>query len=180
MEKKIVVSSLGPAEAMKEIVKKLFVFKGRSRRSEYWWGMSLTYVILGVFSATFPLGPTASPFFPLYVLGGVFLWKCILLPMGVRRLHDTGRSGGWAFFDFTLMLVYLILLGFEEVKFLQNADSVAGMAAVRVMGNTLLKYVWLHVLCCIVQLVLIVLMCFDSQKGENKYGKSPKYIEVEA
>ena len=37
MEKKIVVSSLGPAEAMKEIVKKLFVFKGRSRRSEYWW-----------------------------------------------------------------------------------------------------------------------------------------------
>lgn len=99
--------------------------------------------------------------------------------MGVRRLHDTGRSGGWAFFDFTLMLVYLILLGFEEVKFLQNADSVAGMAAVRVMGNTLLKYVWLHVLCCIVQLVLIVLMCFDSQKGENKYGKSPKYIEVE-
>jgi len=28
MEKRIVVSSLGPAEAMKEIVKKLFVFKG--------------------------------------------------------------------------------------------------------------------------------------------------------
>ena len=67
MEKRIVVSSLGPAEAMKEIVKKLFVFKGRSRRSEYWWGMLLIYVILGVFSVTFPLGPASFPFFPLFL-----------------------------------------------------------------------------------------------------------------
>lgn len=179
MEKRIVVSSLGPAEAMKEIVKKLFVFKGRSRRSEYWWGMLLIYVILGVFSVTFPLGPASLPFFPLYVLGGIFLWKCILLPMGVRRLHDTGRSGGWAFFDFTLMFVYLLLLGMEEWKIVQAEDGMEGMEAVRMMSNTLLKYVWLHILCFLVQLILIVLLCFDSQKGENKYGKSPKYIEVE-
>ena len=99
--------------------------------------------------------------------------------MGVRRLHDTGRSGGWAFFDFTLMLVYLLLLGMEEWKIVQAEDGMEGMEAVRMMSNTLLKYVWLHILCFLVQLILIVLLCFDSQKGENKYGKSPKYIEVE-
>ena len=179
MEKKIVIPSLGPAEAVKAIIRKLFVFKGRSRRSEYWWGMLLSYMVLGVFSVTFPLGPANLPFFSLYVLAGVLFWKCILLPMGVRRLHDTGRSGWWAVADFVLMLVYLFLLGWEEVKLWQVSDGVDELASLRMMEGVLFKYLWLHLLCCFTQLVLIVLMCFDSQKGENKYGKSPKYVEVE-
>lgn len=179
MEKKIVMPPLEPAEAVKAIGRKLFVFKGRSRRSEYWWGVMSAYVVLGVFSITFPLGPGKLSFFSLYVLTGVLLWKCILLPMGVRRLHDTGRSGCWAVIDFILVLVYLFLLGVEDVKLWQVSEEPDELASLRIMSDILFKYLWLHLLCSFTQLILIVLMCFDSQKGENKYGKSPKYIDVE-
>lgn len=179
MKKKIVLPSLSPVEAMKQILKKLFVFKGRSRRSEYWWGMSLSYCMLGVFSVTFVLEPGGLVYFPFYVLIGGLLWKCLLLPMGVRRLHDTGRSGWWAGGDFIFMFVYLFLLGYDEVKLLKYSGLSDDLTSVRMMGDSMFKYLWLHLLCCVSQLVLIVLMCFDSQKGENKYGKSPKYREVE-
>lgn len=74
-------------------------FKGRSRRSEYWWA------ILFVNLVSFGLGaflPEAAGIWSLIIL-------IPALAMLVRRLHDTGRSG-WYYFVGMIPLIGQILL----------------------------------------------------------------------
>jgi uncharacterized membrane protein YhaH (DUF805 family) len=80
-----------------DVFRKYAVFTGRAGRSEFWW-FTLVYVILialaafidavvGTFDAALGFGLFS---------GSLFI--ATLLPMlgvHVRRLHDTGRSGGW-------------------------------------------------------------------------------------
>ena len=68
--------------AVKTCFSKYFDAKGRATRPEYWW-FYLLYVI--VYAASSWL----SPIFGLILLG-------MLIPLvtaGIRRMHDTGRSG---------------------------------------------------------------------------------------
>ena len=79
------VQSVSFIEAVKLFFVRYVDFKGRSRRSEYWWA-SLAIGLLGsVISATVP------------TLAGI--WSLIVLipsiAISVRRLHDIGKSGWW-------------------------------------------------------------------------------------
>jgi uncharacterized membrane protein YhaH (DUF805 family) len=83
-------------------LKKYAVFAGRARRKEYWF-FTLFYLVfafaVGWVGGLLQLGDGLSS---LYTLA-------MLLPniaVGVRRLHDTGRSGWWLL----LPLVNLIFL----------------------------------------------------------------------
>jgi uncharacterized membrane protein YhaH (DUF805 family) len=66
-------------------------FDGRARRCEFWW-FALASTIIGTVLAL--LGAASSIFtilYFIYVLG-------VIIPtvaVGVRRLHDTDRSGWW-------------------------------------------------------------------------------------
>jgi uncharacterized membrane protein YhaH (DUF805 family) len=98
------------SEAVQTCLSKYAICEGRAGRAEFWWFNLLGGLITlgGVITKVF--SPTA---------GNVIFWVCaipLLLPsiaVGIRRLHDTGRSG-WHFL-WTLvplvgglvMLVYL-------------------------------------------------------------------------
>ena len=86
-------------------------FSGRSRRSEYWYFALFNFIIefvlvilavaLGGFSSGDgeSMNPIAVPVFfvcTLYVLA-TFIPS---LAVGVRRLHDTGRSAWWILINF--------------------------------------------------------------------------------
>jgi len=103
------------------VVKKYAVFSGRSRRSEYWYYMlvylviyaalAMVDVVMGTFSYTSGVG----------LLSGIFA-LALLLPsigVGIRRLHDTGRSGWW------LLLGLIPVVGIVLLLFLAQ-DSEAG------------------------------------------------------
>ena len=87
-----------------EVLRKYAVFDGRARRTEFWLfflfnciiGLVLSSIeaIVGIASIA-----GASIFGSLYMLA-VFI---PYLAVGVRRLHDTGRSGWW-------MLIYIVPL----------------------------------------------------------------------
>jgi uncharacterized membrane protein YhaH (DUF805 family) len=65
--------------------KKYADFSGRARRKEYWFFIIIIGLIGGVAAAIHP------------ALYGLF-WLGILIPSlaaGVRRMHDTDRSGWW-------------------------------------------------------------------------------------
>jgi len=67
-------------------------FTGRASRSEFWWYF-LFYAVVGALVAVFDRFAHSSA--PAVVIGLV-----LLLPTAsvtVRRLHDTGRYGTWAF-----------------------------------------------------------------------------------
>ncbi len=115
-----------------EVLRKYMVFTGRARRQEYWM------FILVSFGITIALGILES------MVGGVFgsqdfnfftkiYGLFIMIPsfaVGVRRLHDTGKSGWWIL-----------------------------MTPIPVLN-----------------IVLLVFMCLDSQPGPNNYGANPKQM----
>lgn len=73
---------------------RLFDFRGRSGRAEYWYsvpGMLLGLFFIGVFLGTI-LDETCA----LIALAGVFVYVSIArIALNVRRLHDIGMSGWW-------------------------------------------------------------------------------------
>jgi uncharacterized membrane protein YhaH (DUF805 family) len=111
------------------------VFRGRASRSEFWWWMLVAGVVGAVFGivasiiggatiASLPSGTSTSdvPDGPVIAIVTVFAssgaWGlATLLPsiaLGIRRLHDTGRSGWWLLLDLVpianLVLIVLFAL----------------------------------------------------------------------
>jgi uncharacterized membrane protein YhaH (DUF805 family) len=90
---------------MNVVTQHYFDFNGRARRAEFWWYI-LVYIIivivLGVIQSILHIGSLLSGLFGL----------ALLLPslgVGVRRLHDIGRSG-WFILLGLIPIVGLLLL----------------------------------------------------------------------
>lgn len=90
-----------------DVLKKYAVFSGRARRTEY-WVFNLFNVAISI--VLFMVG-RAIDFTPLQVLYAV----AMLLPslaVGVRRLHDDGRSGLWLLIGLIPLVGDIVLLFF--------------------------------------------------------------------
>lgn len=92
-------------DAIKRGFQNYCLFNGRASRSEYWFFVLFTVAVGAVISlilGTQTLGTVVSGLFNLAVL---------LPSLGLiwRRLHDTGRAGGW-FFITLIPLVGIIIL----------------------------------------------------------------------
>jgi uncharacterized membrane protein YhaH (DUF805 family) len=94
-------------EAVRRVFSQYAVFRGRARRSEFWW-FCLFEAVSAVLTHAFD-----QIVFPGQVPGrfggpsSAVLQLAILIPslaVGARRLHDTGRSGWWQ----VLMLVPVV------------------------------------------------------------------------
>jgi len=79
------------------VLRKYAVFEGRARRKEFWYFTLVnTLVIFVLILASYALG-WYNPRAAIGTFDGVYS-VAILIPsiaVGVRRLHDTGRSGWW-------------------------------------------------------------------------------------
>ena len=99
-----------------DVLKKYAVFTGRATRSEFWMFFLVNLIIALVLAAIDWYLRTPSVFQGLYSLA-------VLVPLiavGVRRLHDTDRSGWW-------MLLYLIpCIGFLVLVVFWAQDSQPG------------------------------------------------------
>ena len=77
-------------EAIKSFFVKYAVFKGRARRSEYWYAWLFVFLVSAGIAILFP-GHDAD------ASAQSDLWSLVTLvpglAIGARRLHDTGRSG---------------------------------------------------------------------------------------
>jgi uncharacterized membrane protein YhaH (DUF805 family) len=103
-----------------DVLRKYAVFGGRARRKEYWMFVLFNFIIsfvLGLIDGF--LGMADSGIGPL---GGLYT-LAVLIPtiaVGVRRLHDTGRSGWW------LLIALIPFLGWLVLLFFFVQDSQAG------------------------------------------------------
>lgn len=99
---------IGFVEASKLFFTRAFDFNGRSSRAEYWWAYLMLIILYLVASVVLSvLGEIGLILLVVLMLG-------ILIPslsIGVRRLHDTDRSGWWYLIAF-IPLASLILLVF--------------------------------------------------------------------
>lgn len=167
-------------------------FQGRSRRMEFWmfqlfmWLIAIVMVILFMLvggSAMFASGafqggePSEAS---LAALGGgvivllglaVLLWLALFIPglaVGVRRLHDSNKSGFW-------LLGYYILVAVQYGLQAAAAVSVASAGYDGQSGNGLSALAVIASLAVLVYaLVLLVFYFLPGTTGENRFGPDPK------
>lgn len=92
-------------QAVASVFKNYANFKGRARRSEYWWFSLfnvLVYICAWIIGAVFAAvsdEPSALMVIP-FALIGLYSLATIIPTFSVtcRRLHDTGKSGAYIFF----------------------------------------------------------------------------------
>lgn len=170
---------MDPVEAVKTCLKKFFDFKGRARRSEYWWFVLFVMIVSSVFN----YGGLLLPFLS-YV--GMFCSLLLLIPQFAamtRRLHDTGRSGWWVAILAILYVVVLvsmaILVAPYGTQLFETTDSMvqAEMMADAYQSNPVVATVMTgcSILGLVFMIITFIFTLLDSKWGENKYGPSPKY-----
>lgn len=96
------MQSVSFIDAVKLFFTRYTDFKGRSRRSEFWWANLATSIVSSVLS-------TAIPDF-------AWIWSLAILIPGVaiciRRLHDIGKSGWWYLINLIPVVGQIIFLVF--------------------------------------------------------------------
>ena len=96
------------------VMRKYAVFSGRARRKEYWmFFLFNTLIALAIGFVTGLLGGLLGMGTSLGSAANGLYSLAVLVPgiaVGVRRLHDSGRSGWWLL----LPLVNLILLCYDS------------------------------------------------------------------
>jgi uncharacterized membrane protein YhaH (DUF805 family) len=83
-------------------------FDGRARRPEYWLFFLAVFIVGLVLNL---LGRASG----LFVVLGVVWSLAMLVPhlaVGVRRLHDTGRSGWWLLIGLVPCVGFIVLIVF--------------------------------------------------------------------
>ena len=115
------------AEAVKSFWSRYTMFKGRSRRSEYWF-IQLFLIITNLAAAAIDLALMDGDVDRFIANGGggilglIWILVTILpaLAVLVRRLHDTNRSGWWALIGLVPLVGGVVLFVFSVL------DSTAG------------------------------------------------------
>ena len=100
---------IGFAEASKRFFTRAFDFQGRSSRSEYWFAL-LMLIILSVMLVLVLSGLGEIGAIILVILSFAAIIPSI--SVGVRRLHDTDRSGWWYLISFIPLASLLLLVFF--------------------------------------------------------------------
>jgi len=181
MEKIKALPQLDFVSAVKLAAGRLTDFKGRSRRSEFWWWMAVVmvvqvavdYLLRGYHNAVFAAD---------------VLIMCCALSVTTRRLQDAGYNAVWVFLSFILGIVMQLFPSVTKVgDFLVEYNMIIERHGVRISesqidalidqyGSPLMWYFVVVVAFCITSLVVVVLCMLDSKPMTNKYGPSPKYI----
>jgi uncharacterized membrane protein YhaH (DUF805 family) len=104
---------VGFVEAITEAFRNMFNYQGRASRSAYWW--FALFAVLG-FILLVILGVALKGFGIFIDVVGYIALLLASIPLAVRRLHDTNRSGFWYLivlvpFGGLVMLVFSLLEG---------------------------------------------------------------------
>ncbi|MDR3376061.1 MAG: DUF805 domain-containing protein [Ancalomicrobiaceae bacterium] len=114
--------------------KRIFDYRGRSRRKEYWHFVALfliIYVITSSLDVAFDLGGSLAVSaqdrtYSFSIVGGLIadFWTIVVVAPGlalhIRRLHDSDRSGWW------ILITLIPALGWVFSIFLMCLDGSSG------------------------------------------------------
>lgn len=97
-------------QAVKTGCKKWIVFSGCASRSEYWWFFLFNFLF--VILAEVVIGATQAKLLLILFAIAMLYLLVASIAIGVRRLHDTNRSGWWMFIGLIPIIGGIILLIF--------------------------------------------------------------------
>lgn len=102
------------ADAVRSCLQQYVGFSGRARRSEYWWFFLFNVLVSIVASILDSVLGTMSDDTNVGLIGSI-AGLALLLPsiaVGIRRLHDTSRSGWWILIGLIPIVGWIVLLVF--------------------------------------------------------------------
>lgn len=117
-------------DAIKSYFKNYATFKGRARRSEFWFTVLFTFLVSAALSIVFP-GPIETVWNMQVEQSSAAenLWSIATIVPSLavtwRRLHDVGRSGKYFFF-ILIPIAGVIMLLIELTKDSQPGDNQYG------------------------------------------------------
>ena len=94
-------------ESVSTCLRKYFVIQGRASLSEFWWFQLiwiLAYLSIIVFSGNEPI--------VFFSIGIIILIAIPLFTVGIRRLHDTNKSGLYILWNLVPFIGGLIFIAF--------------------------------------------------------------------
>ena len=91
------------------VLKNYVGFSGRARRKEYWMFTLINAIVGAIINVIQLILGLELPYLSMLYLLATFL---PVLALAIRRLHDTDRSGAWAFLFFVPFIGWLVLLFF--------------------------------------------------------------------
>lgn len=95
-------------EAIKSGFKNYCVFTGRAGLAEFWWFQLFTFLV----GLVLIMAQKATGMDVFNILSSIFGLATLLPQLGLiwRRLHDTGRAGGWFFLIFIPIVGIIVLI----------------------------------------------------------------------
>jgi uncharacterized membrane protein YhaH (DUF805 family) len=155
------MTEMTPIDWAKRPLQKYADFSGRAPRAEYRWfflAIIVAYVVLSIVENIVGLdGMVAGVYGPLTVL----LWIATLVPqiaVGVRRLHDTNRTGWWLLAP---IVPYAIALALAGPAILSGSMTGLGLSGLFLLVGF------------VAAIVLLVFLVLPGTRGENAYGPDP-------
>lgn len=167
------VKELNCFDAVVQVLRKTFVYKGRARRMEFWsWTLlqGFFYMMCRLFlsSESYQNMLFNQQYLPLYLL--ILLSLLLYIPtisVAIRRLHDINRSGWW-YGAFVIVNIIMFLVLFFAIVFSPKIYVVSSFV-----------YVIYLLFALVYSILLIVWNFFEGTHGPNKYGEDPKYEVIE-
>ena len=116
------------------VLKKYAVFEGRASRMEFWMFMLISILVSIALSFVDKYLPRIGVWGEMGILGLAYSLITLIpsLAVGVRRLHDTNRSGSWLLILLVPIIGFIVILIFAllestpgENKYGPNPDSIS-------------------------------------------------------
>lgn len=172
-----------------------FSYSGRYTRAQFWGKWLVCILILGVISRIIGLslgedlaqtiirgGSMDSIISQMYVLTiiEIIVYTLLLLPLLVKRLHDIGMP------TIVAVGVWVLIQGLGFVEVSATIDSLENMVNSESLDSLLaaerkmqgIEQTYTIIRGCI-GIVMLIVLCLDSQKGSNLYGPSSKYPDAQ-
>lgn len=147
-------------------IRKYAHFSGRAPRAEYWWYYLVLLVAYVV--AIFIDRSIGSKVLGPYGIVAVLLWIGLLIPtlaVGVRRMHDTDRTGWWILAP---IVPYVIGFAMAGPAALDPARLAAASGAMMFL-----------LLGLVLAIVVLVFTLLPGTAGPNKHGADPYGADAE-
>ena len=167
---------LGFVEAVKLASSRILDFKGRSRRSEFWWWIPIILILNWVLSSL-----TDN-----LLVNGII--STIVMFFGLsataRRLQDADKSAWWVYISYALGIANAVMTGTSPAinKLVEETSSGSfdPDAIMKIWGGNagdMLLYTLISFLFGISALIVLILCLKDSEPQTTEFGDSPKYVD---
>ena len=167
---------LGFLEAVKLASSRIFDFKGRSRRSEFWWWIPIVLIANWVLSS----------FTDNLLLSGIISTVTMFFGLSAtaRRLQDADKSAWWVYISYALGIVSSVVAATSPAmnKLVENVSmgSLDEDAILKVWGGNageMIFYSGVSFLFGLSVLIVFIMCLKDSDPETTEHGDSPKYVD---